>query len=88
MSINDNIKLLENIKQGFKRTISWDKYRSEITTQTKNNNLNYLIDPTIGNINRPLVLLLKNGNDDTTRDSFDIYYSQVLQINFQIMQVD
>ena len=23
LSINDNIKLLENIKQGFKRTISW-----------------------------------------------------------------
>ena len=33
--INDNIKFLENIKQGFKRTISWNKYRSEITTQTK-----------------------------------------------------
>ena len=23
-SINNNIKLLENMKQGFKRTISWD----------------------------------------------------------------
>ena len=33
LSINDNIKFLENIKQGFKRTISWNKYRSEITTQ-------------------------------------------------------
>ena len=30
LSINDNIKFLENIKQGFKRTISWNKYRSEI----------------------------------------------------------
>ena len=35
--INDNIKFLENIKQGFKRTIFWNKYRSEIT-QPKNNN--------------------------------------------------
>ena len=35
LSINDNIKFLENIKQGFKRTISWNKYRSEITTQPK-----------------------------------------------------
>ena len=26
LSINDNIKFLENIKQGFKRTISWNKY--------------------------------------------------------------
>ena len=39
--INDNIKFLENIQQGFKRTISWDKYRSEITTQPKNNNLGF-----------------------------------------------
>ena len=38
LSKND-MKFLVNIKQGFKRTISWNKYRSEITTQTKNNNL-------------------------------------------------
>ena len=36
LSINNNIKFLENIKQGFKRAISWNRYRSEITTQTKN----------------------------------------------------
>ena len=30
-SINDNIKFLENIKQGFKITISWNRYRAEIT---------------------------------------------------------
>ena len=35
LSINGNIKFLENIKQEFKRTISWSKYKSEITTQTK-----------------------------------------------------
>ena len=35
LPINDNIKLLENIKQGFKRTISWNKCRSEITTKLK-----------------------------------------------------
>ena len=35
LPINDNIKFLENIKQGFKRAISWNKYRSEETTQTK-----------------------------------------------------
>ena len=32
LSINDNIKVLENIKQGFKRTFFWNKYRSEIKT--------------------------------------------------------
>ena len=30
LSINDNIKVLENIKQGLKIAISWNKYRSEI----------------------------------------------------------
>ena len=33
LSSNDNIKLLENIKQVLKRTIFWNKYRSEIATQ-------------------------------------------------------
>ena len=47
LSINNNINFLENIKQRIKRTIFWNKYRSEITTQTKNNNLDYLIDPII-----------------------------------------
>ena len=35
LSINDNIKILENVKQGFKRIISWKKIRSEITKQPK-----------------------------------------------------
>ena len=34
-SVNDNIKFLESTKQGFKITISWNKYRSEIITQPK-----------------------------------------------------
>ena len=74
LSINDNIKLLENIKQGFKRTISWNNYRSEITTQTKNNNSDCLIDPTFGNMNRLIVLSFKNGDNDPTRDTSEKYY--------------
>ena len=31
----NNINFLENVKQGFKRTVSWNKYRSEITTCQK-----------------------------------------------------
>ena len=78
LSINDNIKLLENIKQGFKRTISWNKYRSEITTQPKKK-LYYLIDPTFKNINRLFVLSFKNDNNDPTRNSFKKYYMPLLE---------
>ena len=35
LSRNDNIKFLEKIEQGFKRTISWNKFRFEITAQIK-----------------------------------------------------
>ena len=80
MSINDNIKFLENIKQGFERTISWNKYRSEITTQPKNNNLDYLIDSTLINVNRLFVLSFKNGNNDPTRYSFGKYCMPLLEI--------
>ena len=59
LSINNNIKFLENIKQGFKRTISWSKYRSDIAVQPKTNNLDYMIDSAFRNINRLFVLSFK-----------------------------
>ena len=80
LSINDIIKFLENIKQEFKRTISWNKDRSEITTQPKSNNLDYLIDPTFRNINRLFVLSFKNGDNDPTRDSCNKYYMPLVEI--------
>ena len=80
LSINDNIKILENIKQGFKRTISWNKYRFEITTQPKSNNLDHLTDPTFRNINKLFVLSFKYSNDDPTRNSCDEYYMWLVDI--------
>ena len=56
---NDNI-FLDQLKAGFKKTIKWNKYRSEMSNQTKNNNLNYLIDLTFTNVNRLFVLSLEN----------------------------
>ena len=57
-----------------------NKYISEIRTQPKNNNLDYLIDPTFRNINRLFVLSLKNGNDDPTRNYFDEDYVPLVEI--------
>ena len=45
LSTQDDNKLLEQLKAGFKVTIKWNKYRSERSNQSKNNNLKYLIDP-------------------------------------------
>ena len=79
LSKENDIKLLEQLKTGFKRTIKWNKYRSQITIQPQNNNLNYLIDPTFTNVNRLFVLSFQRiaGENNTTkdyRDSFSHYY--------------
>ena len=44
LSTKDDNNFLEQLKSGFKRTIKWNKYISEMTTPPKTNYLNYLID--------------------------------------------
>ena len=39
LSIENDIILLEQLRIGFKKTIKWNKYRIEMTNQTKNNKL-------------------------------------------------
>ena len=68
---------MEQLKAGFKRTIKWNKYRSEMSNQTKNNNLNYLIDSTFTNANRLFVLAFENEDD---RTSFSKYYEPKVEI--------
>ena len=79
LSKENHTKLLEQLKLGFKRTIKWNKYKSQITIQPQNNSLSYLIDPTFTNINRLFVLSFPRiaGENNTAkdyRDSFSHYY--------------
>ena len=62
---NDN-NLLEQLKSGFKKTIKWKKYRSEMTNETKTNRLNHLIDPTFIKVNRLFILSFENEEDRTS----------------------
>ena len=59
---------------GFKRTTKWNKYRSQMTIQPQNKNLNYLIDPTFTNVNRLFVLSFSRYNNTDNRNSFSHYY--------------
>ena len=78
-------RLLEQLRTGFKRTIKWNIYGSEMTNQTKNNNLNYLTDPTYTKVNRFFVLSFENQND---RTSFSKYYVPNIQIkDFNVLIV-
>ena len=56
LSTEDDNKLLEQLKLGFKRAIRWNKYRSETTNQVKTNNLNYI---KINNVNSLYLIIGK-----------------------------
>ena len=77
LSTKDDNNFLEQLKSGFRRTIKWNKYRSEITNQTKTNHLNDLIDPTFTKVNRLFVLSFENEED---RTSFSKYYVPKVEI--------
>ena len=80
LSKENDTKLLEQLKAGFKRTIKWSKYRSQMTVQPQNDNLNYLIDLTFTNVNRLFVLSFTRTNAGDNRDSFSDYYVPNVEI--------
>ena len=78
LSAENDKKLLEQLKSGFKRTLEWNKYRSQMTIQSNNNSLNCSIDPTFTKVNRLFVLSFERINENDVRkdyrDSFSHYY--------------
>ena len=75
LSKDDEIKLLTNLKSGFTREIKWNKYRSQMSTEAINNNLNILIDPIFTNVNRLFVLAYQSDvNNNDNRQSFSQFY--------------
>ena len=83
LSKDDEIKLLTNLKSGFKREIIWNKYRSQMTTEAINNNLNILIDPTFTNANRLFVLAYQNADDRQSYSHF--YLPRVMVKDFNVI---
>ena len=77
LSTEDDNNFFEQLKLEFKRTIKWNKCRSEMTNQTKTNHLNHLIDPTFTKVNRLFVLSFENEED---RTSFSKYYVPKVEI--------
>ena len=83
LSRKDDNNFLE-LKSGFERTIKWNKYRSEITNQTKTNYLNYLIDPTFTNVNRLFVFSFENEEDRTSLSKYYVPKVKIKDFNVLI----
>ena len=87
LSTKGNEKLLQQLKSGFIKTISWNKYESSIKAFAQNRYLNYLIDPSFQGVNRLFVLLFENGNGRTSHCTYylpkvDVDPRAIKQINF------
>ena len=83
LSTQENTKLLQQLKSGFKRVINWNKYLSKPVLLRRNPNLNYLIEPSFQGVNRFFVLALEN---DAQRTSHSGYYLQNVEIkDYNIM---
>ena len=81
MSTENDKTLLEQLKSGFKRTVKWNKYSSQMIIQPQNNNLNCLIDPAFTNVNRLFVLSFPRNNNTDSRYSFSNYYVPKVKVN-------
>ena len=62
LSTHYNVKLLNQLESGFKKTISWNKYLCKTTNLAQNRYLDFLIDPSFQGANRLFVLSFKDEN--------------------------
>ena len=83
LSTQDNAELLPQLKSGFKRTTSWNKYPEKPELLAQNANLNHLIEPRFQGVNRLFVLAFE---DDAQRISKKRYYIPNIEIkNYNVM---
>ena len=73
----DNCKLLQQLKSGFKRTVNWNKYLSKPELLAQNPNLTHLVETSFQGVHRIFVLEFEN---DTQRTSHSDCYLPNVEI--------
>ena len=83
-STQDHAKLLPQLKSGFKRTISWNKYLAKPELLAQNANLNHLIEPSFQGVNRLFVLAFENNDQRTSNKRYYIPNMKIKDHNVMI----
>ena len=83
LSTQGNAKLLQQLKSGFKSTINWNKYESNIKTFAQKRYLNHLINPSFQGVNRLFVLSFENEDGRTSHSTY--YLPQVEIKDYNVM---
>ena len=80
----DKAKLLQQLKSGFKRTINWNKFESNIKAFTQNRYLNHLINPSFQEVNKIFVLYFENEDDRTSHSAYYFLKVEIKDYNAMI----
>ena len=81
LSTQDNSKLLQQLKSGFKRVISCNKYLSKPDLLRQNPNLNHLVTPSFQEVNRLFVLAFENDRQRTSHSGFYLLNVEIKDYN-------
>ena len=84
LSTQDNAKLSPQVKSGFKRTISWNKYLLKPELLPKNPNLNHLIESSFQGVNRLFVLAFEDGAQRISNKRYYIPNVEIKDYNVMI----
>ena len=84
LATQDNEKLVPQLKSGFKRKISWNKYLAKPELLARNQKLKYLIEPRFQGVNRLFVLTFENDEQTTSNKRYYIPNVEIKDYNVMI----
>ena len=77
LSTEDNAKLLQQLYSGFDRTIIWYKYLPKVTTPTKKHCFDWLMDPSLLEVNALIILPFDNATDRTLHTEYNTLNAEI-----------
>ena len=81
LSTQENTKLHQKLKSGFKRVINWNKYSSKPELLRQNPNLNHLVEPSFKGVNRFFVLAFENDTQRTSHSGYCLPNTEIKDYN-------
>ena len=84
LSTQENAKLLQQLKSGFKRVINWNKYLSKPELLAPNTNLNHLVEPSFQGVNRLFVLAFENDDYRISTRRYNLPTVEIKDYNIMI----
>ena len=84
LSTQENTKLLQQLKSGFKRVINWNKYLLKPELLAQNPNLNHLVEPNFQGVNRLFALVFSNDNHRISTKRYNLPTVEIKDYNIMI----